>query len=121
MSESKPMEMNNIKQQPNSKDSLVYGHLISLDESTSSLQPAAITPPQPTSALKQIYLTKPMVLMDLLVIILPAMLAILQHKETIDWLPMWLISSGVLINLCLLRILPLQRILQDFDTFQKFE
>jgi len=121
VSESTPS--NNIKQQSNNEDGLVNGRSIPSAESTSSssLQPAAIAPPQPTSTLKQIYLTKPMVLIDLLVVVLPAVLAILQLEETIDWLPTWLTSSGALINLRLLRILRLQRILQDFDTFQKFE
>ena len=69
------------------------------------------------------YLTQPLVLVDLLVVILP--LVPLMIPNTADGvysiLPSWLVSSAGLINLRLLRVLRLQRVLTDIDTFSDFQ
>lgn len=60
------------------------------------------------------YLRKPLVLIDVVVVILPLVLPI------IPGMPSWSTSDSLLINLRLLRILRVQRVLQDMGTFTKF-
>jgi hypothetical protein len=57
------------------------------------------------------YLTQPLVLVDVAVVILPLLLPILSGVP---------FSQSGLVNLRLLRILRLQRVLQNMGTFQKF-
>jgi len=60
------------------------------------------------------YLSQPLVLVDVVVVILPVVLPFLSG------IPPWLTSQSGLINLRLLRILRLQRVLQDLETFSSF-
>jgi voltage-gated potassium channel len=66
---------------------------------------------------------QPMVLVDIVAVILPLLFALQPQSFWIgvSWVPNWLTSSSGLINLRLLRILRLQRVLQDMETFTKFE
>lgn len=57
------------------------------------------------------YLTQPLVLVDVVVVILPLLLPILSGTP---------FSQSGLVNLRLLRILRLQRVLQNMDTFKSF-
>jgi voltage-gated potassium channel len=57
------------------------------------------------------YLTQPLVLVDVVVVILPLVLPILLGTP---------FSQSGLVNLRLLRILRLQRVLQNMDTFKSF-
>jgi len=65
------------------------------------------------------YLTQPLVLVDLVVVVLPFLLDVAGLLSIP--LPPWLDGGNALINLRLFRILRLQRVLQDMNTFQKFE
>ena len=60
------------------------------------------------------YLSQPLVIVDIVVVILPVILPMLSG------IPPWLTSQSGLINLRLLRILRLQRVLQDLETFSAF-
>jgi len=60
------------------------------------------------------YLSQPLVLVDVVVVILPLVLPL------ISGMPPWLTSQSGLVNLRLLRILRLQRVLQDINTFSSF-
>jgi voltage-gated potassium channel len=60
------------------------------------------------------YLGKPLVLVDVVVVILPLVLPMMPG------MPSWLTSQSGLINLRLLRILRVQRVLEDMDTFSSF-
>lgn len=60
------------------------------------------------------YLKKPLVLVDVVVVILPLALPI------IPGMPLWSTSQSLLINLRLLRLLRVQRLLRDMGTFTKF-
>jgi hypothetical protein len=71
-----------------------------------------------SSAPRGRHLTQPLVLVDVVVVILPFLVEIFG---TSLGLPSWLTSSTSLINLRLLRILRLQRVLQNMNTFSKFE
>mmetsp|Transcript_27806 Transcript_27806/g.42076 ORF Transcript_27806/g.42076 Transcript_27806/m.42076 type:complete len:468 (-) Transcript_27806:93-1496(-) len=66
------------------------------------------------------YLTKPLVLIDIVVIILPSILLLLPFSLRAT-LPSWCTSTGGLQNLRLLRILRLQRVLVDLETFANFQ
>ena len=67
------------------------------------------------------YLTRPLVLVDVVVVILPLLLSWLGPNASIRaFLPRWLTSSEGLQNLRLLRILRLQRVLKDKETFSRF-
>jgi len=66
------------------------------------------------------YLTKPLVLIDIVVIILPSILLFLPFSLRTT-LPSWCTSTGGLQNLRLLRILRLQRLLVDIETFTNFQ
>jgi voltage-gated potassium channel Kch len=70
-----------------------------------------------------LYFTQPSVLVDIVAVILPLLFATQPSSFWADstFVPNWLTSSSGLINLRLLRILRLQRVLQDMDTFTKFE
>jgi hypothetical protein len=70
-----------------------------------------------------LYFTQPSVLVDIVAVILPLLFATQPSSFWVDstFVPNWLTSSSGLINLRLLRILRLQRVLQDMDTFTKFE
>lgn len=70
------------------------------------------------------YLTQPLVLVDLVVVILPLILVLVSTSggDVYNFLPSWLTStSGLLVNLRLLRVLRLQRVLVDMDTFAEFQ
>jgi voltage-gated potassium channel len=67
------------------------------------------------------YLVQPLVLVDLLVVILPLIPLLVPNTAAYDVLPNWLFSSGGLVNLRLLRVLRLQRVLIDMDTFADFQ
>lgn len=67
-----------------------------------------------------LYLTQPLVLVDILVVFLPFLVGIAPSFVN-PYLPSWLTSSSTLINLRLLRILRLQRVLTDQATFARFE
>jgi voltage-gated potassium channel Kch len=70
------------------------------------------------------YLTKPLVMVDLVVVILPLIPLVLPASNTgayYDNLPSFLFSSSSLINLRLLRVLRLQRVLADMDSFLEFQ
>jgi len=70
------------------------------------------------------YLTQPLVVVDLFVVILPLIPLLVPNATQLynSILPTWLFSSsGGLINLRLLRILRLQRVLTDIDTFADFQ
>ena len=60
------------------------------------------------------HLSQPLVIVDIVVVILPVVLPMLSG------IPPWLTSQSGLINLRLLRILRLQRVLQDLETFSAF-
>lgn len=64
------------------------------------------------------HFTKPFVLLDLAVIVLPLILPALSSEPM---LPDWLSSPGGLITLRLLRILRLQRPLADIEKFRSFQ
>jgi hypothetical protein len=70
-----------------------------------------------------LYFAQPSVLVDIVAVILPLLFATQPSSFWADstFVPNWLTSSSGLINLRLLRILRLQRVLQDMDTFTKFE
>ena len=73
---------------------------------------------------KQNYLTRPLVLVDILVVVLPVTLHFLHDIPAISLaqiLPPWLVGQSGLVNLRLLRILRLQRVLSDLDTFARFQ
>ena len=65
------------------------------------------------------YLLKPFSLIDLLVVIFPLICSKGFIPSSI--LPLWLSSNSGLSTLLLLRILRLQRVLTDMDTFTQFE
>jgi hypothetical protein len=65
----------------------------------------------------QKYFTRPLVALDVVVVMLPLVLNGAPH----DLVPFWLMNSSGLINLRLLRILRLQRVLVDMETFASFE
>jgi voltage-gated potassium channel Kch len=69
------------------------------------------------------YLTQPLVLVDLVVVILPLILVIVSNSggDAYSFLPNWLTSTSGLVNLRLLRVLRLQRVLVDMDTFAEFQ
>jgi len=71
------------------------------------------------------YLTRPLVLVDVFVVVLPVTLIFLQHGPASDlvgqFIPSWLVGQSALVNLRLLRILRLQRVLQDLETFASFQ
>jgi voltage-gated potassium channel len=68
------------------------------------------------------YLTQPLVVVDLFVVILPLIpLLIPNTAEAYDIFPSWLFSSSGIVNLRLLRVLRLQRVLTDIDTFADFQ
>lgn len=64
------------------------------------------------------YFTKPFVLVDIVVVILPLLLPAFNSGHL---LPQWLTSKGGLLNLRLLRILRLQRVLTNMETFASFQ
>lgn len=64
------------------------------------------------------YFTKPFVLVDIVVVILPLLLPTFNSGHL---LPQWLTSKGGLLNLRLLRILRLQRVLTNMETFASFQ
>ena len=67
------------------------------------------------------YLSRPLVLVDILVVIVPLLPIIIPNNaEAYNILPSWLTSTSGLINLRLLRVLRLQRVLQSMDTFAEF-
>ena len=65
------------------------------------------------------YLVKPLSLIDLLVVIFPLLCS--KGLISMTLLPSWLASNSGLVNLRLLRILRLQRVLTDMNTFTQFE
>jgi len=70
------------------------------------------------------YTFRPLVVVDFIVVILPLLLPAMDGSAaTIAGIifPTWITSSSTLVNLRLLRILRLQRILEDMDTFAAFE
>ena len=69
------------------------------------------------------YLLQPMVLIDLVVVILPLipLLVPIASSNAYEFLPSWLFSSTGLVNLRLLRVLRLQRVLTDRETFADFQ
>lgn len=68
------------------------------------------------------YLTRPLVVIDLFVVILPLIPLIIPNAvATYDIFPDWLFSSSGLVNLRLLRVLRFQRVLADMDTFADFQ
>lgn len=69
------------------------------------------------------HFTQPIVMVDVVAVILPLLFATQPASfwDGVTWLPDWLTSASGLINLRLLRVLRLQRVLQDMDTFSKFE
>jgi voltage-gated potassium channel Kch len=71
------------------------------------------------------YLTQPLVLVDLVVVILPLVLVLVSNSgvsgDAYSFLPSWLTSTSGLVNLRLLRVLRLQRVLVDMDTFAEFQ
>jgi Ion channel len=68
-----------------------------------------------------IYLTRPLVLVDIVVVLLPLVIALYPPSYWHDSVvPDWLTSSSTLVNLRLLRILRLQRVLSNVDTFSAY-
>jgi voltage-gated potassium channel len=71
------------------------------------------------------YLTRPLVLVDILVVILPVTLSFLHDGPAShlvgQLIPPWLAGQSGLVNLRLLRILRLQRVLKDLETFARFQ
>jgi voltage-gated potassium channel Kch len=69
------------------------------------------------------YLTQPLVLVDLMVVILPLILVLVSNSggDVYSFLPSWLTSTSGLVNLRLLRVLRLQRVLVDMDSFAEFQ
>lgn len=68
------------------------------------------------------YLIQPLVVVDLFVVILPLIpLLVPTASVAYDILPSWLFSSAGLVNLRLLRVLRLQRVLTNMDTFADFQ
>jgi hypothetical protein len=68
------------------------------------------------------YFAKPFVLVDMVVVILPIVLQILNHEGMWGVLPSFLMSQdGGLITLRLLRILRLQRVLTSMEQFANFQ
>lgn len=69
------------------------------------------------------YLLQPLVLVDLVVVILPLIPLLVPPASTnaYEFLPNWLFSSTGLVNLRLLRVLRLQRVLTDMETFADFQ
>lgn len=69
------------------------------------------------------HLANGLVLVDVIVVILPFLVSVLQYANlgSLNAFPIWLKSSGALVNLRLLRILRLQRVLQNMETFTRFE
>ncbi|GKY94471.1 hypothetical protein MPSEU_000413000 [Mayamaea pseudoterrestris] len=70
-----------------------------------------------SSAPRGRHLTQPLILVDIFVVLIP----FLVTTTGTEWLPAWLTSSSSLINLRLLRVLRLQRVLQNMKTFTRFE
>lgn len=66
------------------------------------------------------HLTRPLVLVDIAVVVVPFLVSIAPPNVK-ACLPGMLTSSSSLINLRLLRILRLQRVLQDMESFTRFE
>jgi voltage-gated potassium channel len=64
------------------------------------------------------YFAKPLVLVDFIVVVLPILLPAFRAGHL---LPAWCTSKGGLINLRLLRLLRLQRVLTDMETFSSFQ
>ena len=64
----------------------------------------------------------PQFVIDVLVVILPLAVSITPYYfwQELSWLPSWLSQPSGLYNLQLLRVLRLQRFLQDLDTFERF-
>jgi hypothetical protein len=69
--------------------------------------------------LKMEYLRNPFTILDIVVSVIP-LAAIVPTFGFIN-MPSWLMSNSGLVNLRLLRILRFSRILQDMETFAKFE
>jgi voltage-gated potassium channel len=69
------------------------------------------------------YLLQPLVLIDLVVVILPLIPLLIPDvsSNAYEFLPNWLFSSTGLVNLRLLRVLRLQRVLTDRETFADFQ
>lgn len=69
------------------------------------------------------YLLQPLVVVDLVVVILPLIPLLVPPVSAgaYDMLPSWLFSSAGLVNLRLLRVLRLQRVLTNMDTFADFQ
>ena len=67
------------------------------------------------------YFSRPLVLIDVLVVILPLVVECLHPKQRLlQFLPRWLVSYEGLQNLRLLRILRLQRPLEDRASFARY-
>jgi len=68
------------------------------------------------------HILNPQFALDVVVVILPLLFGLTPATFWADtWVPDWLTSPSTLINLELLRVLRLRRVLQDLDTFTKFE
>ena len=67
------------------------------------------------------YFAKPFVLVDILVVVLPLFLQILNREHMLLPSLSWLMSQGGLITLRLLRILRLQRVLTSMESFANFQ
>jgi voltage-gated potassium channel len=67
------------------------------------------------------YLTQPLVLVDLIVVILPLIPLLVPDSALYNVLPAWVSSNSGFINLRLLRVLRLQRVLTDMETFSEFQ
>ena len=65
------------------------------------------------------YFLQPLVLIDLLVVVFPLLVPILVSSGAT--IPSWVSSRTGLINLRLLRVLRLQRVLSDMETFSRWE
>lgn len=65
------------------------------------------------------YFLIPLVVVDLIVVVLPLTMPLLRSWG--EFVPQWLTSKGGLVNLRLLRVLRLQRVLVDQNTFSRFE
>jgi voltage-gated potassium channel len=70
-----------------------------------------------SSAPRGLHFTQPLILVDVFVVLIP----FLVTTTGTEWLPAWLTSTSSLINLRLLRVLRLQRVLQNMKTFTRFE
>jgi hypothetical protein len=96
---------------------------ISADGSTNNDKKGLLSDGSNTNKKGLLYFAQPSVLVDIVAVILPLLFATQPSSFWADstFVPNWLTSSSGLINLRLLRILRLQRVLQDMDTFTKFE